>query len=300
MPTYERLQKEIFEAFPELEFEVIFVDDGSSDHSFIEIMRLKEMHDHITALQFTRNFGQVAAIYAGYEIARGAGIMNIAADLQEPVELLREMIGDFRKGEAPVILGQRTDRDESRYRKVTSGIFYRLMRRLSFANMPDGGFDVALISSEVRDKILELGESNPFWQGQILWTGYPVKFIPYARLKREIGASRWTFSKKLKYLLDGVLNYSYAPLRFFSLLGIISFLLGIIYSIIIVINYFVGGSPFTGWAPLMIVVLLFSGLQLLVLGIIGEYLWRTLEQAKNRPKYIIKKIINSYKPEKDK
>lgn len=288
VPTYERLQKEVFGAFPELEFEVIFVDDGSADHSFEEIMRLKEMHNHIIALQFTRNFGQVAAIYAGYEIARGAGIMNIAADLQEPVELLREMIGDFRKGEAPVILGQRTDRDESRYRKVTSGIFYRLMRRLSFANMPDGGFDVALISSEVRDKILELGESNPFWQGQILWTGYPVKFIPYARLKREIGASRWTFSKKLKYLLDGVLNYSYAPLRFFSLLGIISFLLGIIYSIIIVINYFIGGSPFTGWAPLMIVVLLFSGLQLLVLGIIGEYLWRTLEQARNRPKYIIK------------
>lgn len=287
-PTYKRLHKEVFEAFPELEFEVIFVDDGSTDHSFDEIMHLKEMHENISALQFTRNFGQVAAIYAGYEIATGKGIMNIAADLQEPVELLSEMIISFRKKEAPIILGQRIDREESNYRKITSGIFYRLMRRLSFSNMPNGGFDVALISKEVKDKILDLRESNPFWQGQILWTGYPLKFIPYARQKREIGTSRWTFSKKIKYLLDGVLNYSYAPLRFFSLIGIISFLLGIIYSLIIIIQYFIGGSPFTGWAPLMIVVLLFSGLQLLVLGIVGEYLWRTLEQTKNRPKYIIK------------
>ncbi len=287
--TYEALKNEVFSSFPDLKFETIFIDDGSKDNSLEEIMNVKASNDGVRVIKFTRNFGQVAAIYAGYELAEGDGIINIAADLQEPVELIKEMIACYNDQEAPIILGQRVDRDESRYRKVTSRFFYRMMRKLSFTNMPDGGFDVALISREVKEKILALDESNPFWQGQILWTGFPVKFIPYTRQKREIGKSRWTFSKKIKYLLDGVLNYSYAPLRFFSLIGIISFLLGILYSITILIQYIMGGSPFTGWAPLMIVVLLFSGLQLLVLGLIGEYLWRTLEQAKGRPKYIIEK-----------
>jgi dolichol-phosphate mannosyltransferase len=271
---------------------VIFIDDGSADNSFEEIMQIKNANDNVRVIQFSRNFGQVSAIFAGYEMARGEGILNIAADLQEPLELIKELILSFKEKEAPIILGQRIDREESNFRKFSSRFFYRLMRRLSFSNMPDGGFDVALISSEVKDKILELNESNPFWQGQILWTGYPVKFIPYKRQKRETGTSKWSFSKKIKYLLDGVLNYSYAPLRLFSLIGIISFLLGLIYSIVIVVQYFLGESPFEGWAPLMIVVLLFSGLQLLVLGLIGEYLWRTMEQAKNRPKYIIKNKIS--------
>lgn len=290
--TYSLLKNEVFSLFDDLEFEVIFIDDGSADNSFEEIMQIKNANDNVRVIQFSRNFGQVSAIFAGYEMARGEGILNIAADLQEPVELIKELISAFRQKEAPIILGQRIDREETRFRKFSSRFFYRLMRRLSFSNMPDGGFDVALISSEVKDKILELNESNPFWQGQILWTGYPVKFIPYRRRKRETGTSKWSFSKKIKYLLDGVLNYSYAPLRLFSLIGIISFLLGLIYSIVIVVQYFLGESPFEGWAPLMIVVLLFSGLQLLVLGLIGEYLWRTMEQAKNRPKYIIKNKIS--------
>lgn len=287
--TFEALKNEVFSSFPDLKFETIFIDDGSKDNSLEEIMKVKASNGGVRVIKFTRNFGQVAAIYAGYELAEGDGVINIAADLQEPIELIKEMIACYNDQDAPIILGQRIDRDESRYRKVTSRFFYRMMRKLSFANMPDGGFDVALISREVKEKILALNESNPFWQGQILWTGFPVKFIPYTRQKRKIGKSGWTFSKKIKYLLDGVLNYSYTPLRFFSLIGIISFLLGVLYSIIILIQYLMGGSPFTGWAPLMIIVLLFSGLQLLVLGLIGEYLWRTLEQTKGRPKYIIKK-----------
>jgi len=287
--TFTKLQNEVFNEFKELNFEVIFIDDGSADGSFEEIMLIKNTNENVRVIQFSRNFGQVAAILAGYECAGGEGILNIAADLQEPIELINGLITSFRNKEAPIVLGQRIGRDESSFRKFSSRFFYRIMRKLSFSNMPDGGFDVALISREVKDKIIELNESNPFWQGQILWTGYPVKFIPYKRQKRETGTSKWTFSKKIKYLLDGVLNYSYAPLRFFALIGIISFLLGIVYSIIIVIQYILGGSPFEGWAPIMIVVLLFSGLQLLVLGLIGEYLWRTLEQTKNRPRFIIKR-----------
>lgn len=285
--TYKVLKEQILSMFPDLNFEIIFIDDGSRDNSYKEMCELKELDDNVNLIQFTRNFGQVSAFYAGYEFSKGRGILNLAADLQEPPELIVSMIDSFIKKEAMIIAGKRIERDESFYRTKTSQVFYYFMRKLSFSNMPNGGFDIVLLDQKVKDFILESKESNPFWQGQILWSGYSVKFIPYNRQKREIGKSKWTFTKKTKYLLDGVLNYSYAPLRFFSILGIISFLLGIIYTIVIVISYFKGNSPFKGWAPIMIIILLFSGLQFVMMGLIGEYLWRAFEQIKKRPKYLI-------------
>lgn len=275
------------ESFRDLSYEIILIDDGSKDNSFEEMKDLKNQFHQISLLKFSRNFGQVAAIYAGYKIAKGKGVLNISADLQEPISLIFDMISSFLQNDAKIIAGQRIGRDESTYRKYTSHFFYNLMKKLSFKQMPLGGFDIVLIHEDVKTILLNLEESNPFWQGQLMWTGYPIKFIPYSRLKREIGISKWTFSKKVKYLLDGVLGYSYAPLRFFSLLGIITFFLGILYSLIIVCQYFMNQSPFDGWAPIMIVILLFSGLQLVMLGLIGEYVWRNLEQSKKRPFYII-------------
>ena len=292
--TYKKLETEVFSEHPTLNFELIIVDDGSEDNSFAEICTIKE---HITIshqiIQFTKNFGQVAAIYAGYQAAKGKGVLNIAADLQEPATLINEMIKSFLLEEAEIIAGQRIGRKDSVTSKVSSRIFYWMMKKLNFSQMPLGGFDIVLINNRVKKVLLDMKESNPFWQGQLLWTGFNVKFIPYKRLEREVGTSRWSFSKKMKYLLDGILNYSYAPLRFFSFLGLISFILGMIYAGIILIQYFNGGDPFTGWTPIMIVILLFSGLQLLTVGVIGEYLWRTLEQSKQRPMYLIKNKIDA-------
>jgi dolichol-phosphate mannosyltransferase len=285
--TYRILKEEILVKFPELQFEIIFIDDGSRDNSFNEMSEIKKTDNDVKLIQFTRNFGQVSAFYAGYEFSSGKGILNLAADLQEPPELIISIIDSFIKKEAMIIAGKRIERDESFYRTKTSHFFYYIMKRLSFSNMPNGGFDIVIIDQKVKDFILDSKESNPFWQGQILWSGYSIKFIPYTRQKRLIGKSKWTFAKKMKYLLDGILNYSYTPLRFFSIVGMISFLLGIIYSIVIVISFLNGNSPFKGWAPIMIVILLFSGLQLMMTGIIGEYLWRAFEQTKNRPKYVI-------------
>jgi dolichol-phosphate mannosyltransferase len=287
--TYKILKEKIFVKFPNLQFEIIFIDDGSRDNSYNEMCEIKESDDNVKLIQFTRNFGQVAAFYAGYRFSNGKGILNIAADLQEPPEFIISMIDSYIKKEALIIAGKRIERDESLYRTKTSQFFYYIMRLLSFSNMPNGGFDIVLLDQKVKDFILDSKESNPFWQGQILWSGYSIKFIPYIRQKRVIGKSKWTFTKKMKYLLDGVLNYSYSPLRFFSIVGMISFLLGIIYSIVIVISFINGNSPFKGWAPIMIVILLFSGLQLMMTGVIGEYLWRAFEQTKNRPKYVINK-----------
>jgi dolichol-phosphate mannosyltransferase len=287
--THKILKNEVLSKFPDLTFEIIFIDDGSKDSSLSEMREIKAEDPCVNIIQFTRNFGQVSAFYAGYENAKGKACLNIAADLQEPPELIVSMIKSYINGEAQIVAGNRIEREESYYRKKTSHLFYYFMQKLSFPNMPKGGFDVVLIDEVVKEYLLNTNESNPFWQGQLLWSGYSVKFIPYNRQKREIGISRWSFAKKLKYLLDGILNYSYSPLRFFSVLGILTCLLAILYSIIITIVYLFGNTPFQGWAPLMIVTLLFSGLQLVMLGIIGEYLWRVFEQVRNRPKFIIKK-----------
>jgi len=273
------------------DYEIIFVDDGSGDNSFLELIKIKQLDSKVKIIRLSRNFGQVAAIYAGYKSASGDCVVNLAADLQEPSELIEKMIYSFSNENYELVICKREDREEGWYRKVTSLFFYTLIKKLSFENMPLGGFDIVLMSKRIKEILLSNGEANPFWQGQVLWSGFQIKYIPYTRLKREIGKSRWTFSKKVKYLIDGMLAYSYLPLRCMTLLGIFLFVAGIAYSLYITIAYFYGDVPFKGWAPIMILILILSGIQMLMLGILGEYLWRTLDQVRNRPMFLIDKII---------
>jgi dolichol-phosphate mannosyltransferase len=275
-----------------LTYEFIFVDDGSRDRSFETLMELQKRSKNIRIVKFTRNFGQVSAIYAGYEYSSGACQVNISADLQDPPELIAEMLEMFRKKSYDIVICSREGRDENLFRILSSKFFYFVIKKLSFRNMPKGGFDYCLISAKVKEHLLRSKEINPFWQGQILWPGYTMYRIPYTRQKREHGKSQWDFSKKIKYLIDGVLAYSYFPLRLMSAIGIITFLLGILYAIVIVIRYFTGNYPFQGWAPIMILLLVLSGIQMLMIGISGEYLWRILDQVRNRPKYEIDRIID--------
>jgi len=158
--------------------------------------------------------------------------------------------------------------------------------------MPAGGFDFFLISKRVKESILINYESNPFVQGKILWTGFNKKFIAYNREKRKHGKSQWSFSKKIKYLIDGVMGYSYLPLRLMSLVGIIISFFGFAYAATIFCAKIFGGIPIAGWAPIMMMILILSGIQMLMLGIIGEYLWRALDQVRNRPLYIIDRTYN--------
>jgi|SRR6056297_2133382 len=288
--TFEELQHKVI-APNNRSCEVIFIDDGSGDNSLNEILALKEAYPGIIkVIKLTRNFGQVAAMMAGYSIARGKCIVNVSADFQDPPELINEMIHHYFNDNYEIVVGTRLARDESWHRIICSKMFYWMIRKMSFRNMPPGGFDLALISHRVKNIILKNQEANPFWQGQILWTGYKVKFVPYSRRKREIGESTWTFPKLLKYLIDSMMSYSYLPLRMISAIGIFLALSGFIYAIIIFIVRLTGGIPNTGWAPLMIVMLILSGVQMLMLGIVGEYLWRNLDQARNRDLYIIEEL----------
>jgi dolichol-phosphate mannosyltransferase len=291
--TFEKVKQQMDAYNGIQEYEVILVDDGSGDNSFGEMLHLKQQYpDIVKLIKFTRNFGQLAAIKAGYNFAKGNCVINISADLQDPPELITEMLNFHTQQQFEIVVCTREDREESWFRKKTSRMFYKAMQRLTFKNMPEGGFDFTLISKKVADAFNSNFEANNFWQGQILWTGFPVKFIPYKRLKRDSGTSRWTFSKKIKYLLDGIMAYSYFPLRFMAVLGIILFLLGIIYAAVIIFMYFFDDVPFKGWAPIMILVLVLSGIQMLMLGIIGEYLWRTLDQVRGRPPFIIETVMD--------
>ena len=285
------MQEQVISVFPDKQFEYVFVDDGSQDGSYRELQAIKVQSTvPVTLVKLARNFGQVPAMMAGYAHARGKAVINMSADLQDPPELICQMIRHHLDEHFHIVICTRESREEGYYRRVTSKLFYNLMKKLSFKNMPQGGFDFVLISGMVKDLILSNQEANPFWQGQILWPGFKVKWIPYRRNKREIGISRWTFSKKIKYLLDGVLAYSYVPIRMMSLIGVFVALAGFLYTIVIIINWALGNSPFTGWSPLMIVILLLSGLQMIMTGLIGEYVWRTLDQVKNRPLYVIERI----------
>jgi polyisoprenyl-phosphate glycosyltransferase len=291
--TFAELRKVVMDVHPDRRFEVIFVDDGSGDKSLEVLFRLREQNPGIVrVIKLTRNFGQVFALEAGFRACRGEFVVEISADGQDPAAVLNEMIRGHYEEKYDVVIATRAGRDESLERKMTSRVFYSLVRRLSFPQMPNGGFDFVSMSRRALEVFLRNTESHPFFQGQILWMGFRTKFVSYQRRRRVVGTSRWGFARRLTYLIDGVLSYSYFPLRCMSVLGLMCSFLGFLYAIIIFVAKILGGVPVEGWAPLMIVILMLSGIQMLMLGIIGEYLWRTLAQVRGRDRYVIDQIFD--------
>lgn len=292
-PTIEAIKEKVIARNPSRTCEVIFVDDGSGDNSLAELLEIhRENPGLVRVIKLSRNFGQPSARLAGYSHSRGRCAIHLTADLQDPVELINDMLAAHFDEHYEVVIAERTSRDESAFRRVTSRIFYGLMRKLSFPNMPIGGFDYLLIGERVRRLIVESRESNPFFQGQVLWTGYPFKSLHYTRRRREIGRSRWTFGKKFKLLIDGVLNYSYLPLRLMSVVGIGLALLGFLGALYVLVRWLLGAYTVFGWAAIMIIIMFLSGIQMMMLGVIGEYLWRTLDQARERRPYVVDRIYD--------
>ena len=286
------LDKEVFQQLPRRSGEIIFVDDGSGDGSFKVLAELQSKNpDRIRVIKLSRNFGQLNAIWCGLKNSTGMVSAVISADGQDPAAMIKEMFTTYFESGSEVVICTRADRDESAWRKLTSGIFYRLMRNLCFSNMPVGGFDFFTLGSKAREALLSNYQQHGFLQGQILRLGFNPHFIAYNRRAREHGESRWTFAKKLTYLLDGVIGYSFFPLRMMSFFGIIMALAGFMYAISVLISRLVSGNPVQGWAPLMIVILVMGGVQMIMLGIIGEYLWRTKAQVTAAPPYIIETVL---------
>jgi polyisoprenyl-phosphate glycosyltransferase len=284
--THEKIQSIFASELTDHDYEIVFVDDGSKDGSLAEILELKERDRYIKAITFTRNFGQMAAMLAGFKEATGDAVINISADLQDPVELIPQMLNSWRGG-SEIVICHRTDRADTLLAKLFSSLAYGVLR-ISLPSIPSGGFDFVLMDRKVMDSFNAVDVRHRFFQGDLLWTGYRTSFIPYARLKRTIGKSQYNFGKKLKNFLDAVLDASYLPIRFISLLGLVTSALGVLYSATIVVSWLRGETPFAGWAPLMIAILMVGGLIMVMLGVIGEYVWRINEEVRKRPNYVVR------------
>ena len=284
--TYEKIQTVFLNELDHHDYEIVFVDDGSTDGSLREMLALKKDDRRIKVVTFTRNFGQMAAMLAGFKEATGDAVINISADLQDPVELIPQMVKKWQEG-AETVICYRTDRSDTLAAKLFSWLAYGALR-LSLPQIPPGGFDFVLMDRKVMDAFNVIDVRHRFFQGDLLWTGYRTSFIPYVRLKRTIGKSQYNFWKKLKNFLDAILDASYLPIRFISLAGVVTSLLGVVYSATIVFSWLRGETPFEGWAPIMIVILLVGGLIMVMLGVIGEYVWRINEEVRKRPNYVVR------------
>jgi dolichol-phosphate mannosyltransferase len=259
----------------------------------------KENPGFVRIIDLTRNFGQVSALMAGFAHVRGRCVIAMSADGQDPPSIINEMLSSYFNEGYDVVIATRAGRDESYYRVVTSRIFYALIKKMIFSEMPDGGFDFTLMSRRALQIFMRNSKAHFFYQGQILWMGFRTKFIEYYRNARIAGQSRWTFAKKITYLIDGILAFSFLPIRLMSLAGIALACLGFLYAIIVFFNKLIFGNPIQGWTPLMIVVLVLGGFQSLILGIIGEYLWRTMAQVQNRDMYVINHVYENQEAPQD-
>lgn len=273
-----------------IDVEYVFVDDGSADGSWAWLERFVAREPRATAIRLSRNFGSFTACAAGLAHARGRAAVVISADLQDPPELIPAMVGEWRKGHE-VVLAVRNRREDPWHQRLASGLYYRLMRRWALRDMPKGGFDFCLIDRKVVDIVTRIDERNTSLMGLVLWTGFRRAEIPYTRRAREKGRSMWTLRKKLKYFADSLVAFSYTPIRIVQGLGALIALLGFVWAVAIVVLRLRGTIEIEGWATLMFVVLILGGIQLVTLGVLGEYLWRALDESKRRPTYIVDRVV---------
>ncbi|WP_340387731.1 glycosyltransferase family 2 protein [Paenibacillus sp. FSL E2-0151] len=283
--TVPRLQK-LQNLMPECDFEFIFVDDGSKDRSLELLLEARDRDSRIKVVKLSRNFGSMSAIQAGLGHTTGDCVGIIAADLQDPPEMFREMLDHWKEGKK-IVLGTRADREESFSQKLFSNTYYYLLEKLALKNYPKGGFDFLLIDQQVVQEVLNIQEKNTNIMSLIFWLGHDQIQIPYVRQERKLGKSRWTLSKKIKLFVDSFVSFSYAPIRFMSLIGFFTALLSILYGAFVVISTIFGIIELQGWTTIIALITFLLGVIMVMLGIIGEYLWRILDESRERPSYVI-------------
>jgi dolichol-phosphate mannosyltransferase len=272
----------------DMEFEYILVDDGSRDGTFDAILAFRRQYpDKVKVLRLAANVGSHNAILAGLHYATGDVCVILAADLQDPPELIPKMIQYWRQG-FKLVLANRTDREESLGQRFFATTFHFLMKKLALPNIPDGGFDLVAFDAALKDEIVRMSEKNTHILYLLVWLGYDYVNIPYTRRKRDIGVSRWTLAKKIKLLIDSFIAFSFVPIRAISFLGLFLGLVAFAYGGFVIIARIFGWIPYVqGWSSLMVVLMLVSAFQMIALGIIGEYVWRVLDAARARPNFIV-------------
>lgn len=284
-PLYCDIQEKLY-VHEEYEWEIVLVNDGSQDNSYDVMKELADQDNRIKIYNLSRNFGSHAAILCGLSKCSGDCAVVKAADLQEPTEMIIEMIDSWEKGNN-VVLAVRKARKEGIGQKVFANLYYWLVRKTSFPNMPKGGFDVYLLDKKVIKVLMSLDERNSALTGQILWSGFKTKKIYYTRLQREVGKSRWTLKKKIRLVTDTLFSFSTLPITIVSAIGALSCVGAIVWAVLVLIFKMKGLIGVSGWTTLFIFNLFSFGITMLTLGILGGYLWRTFDASRNRPPYII-------------
>lgn len=270
-----------------MDYECIFVDDGSTDHTFDEIRKLATIDNHISGISFSRNFGHQTALTAGLQASKGDLVVMMDADGQHPPELITKLLEEYEKG-FDIVNTQRLDTaDAGMGKKLSSKWYYKILNMLSDVRIEPASSDFRLMTRRAVDAFLQFEEKERFTRGLISWMGFNQALVPYVAPERMTGQSKYTLGKMLRFAFVGITSFSSKPLKFSIYAGVLSLIFGFVYSIYIVIIYALGDT-ITGWASMMLVILFLGGIQLLSLGIIGEYLASIFNESKKRPLYFIK------------
>lgn len=289
---YEELMKnQPFFDEKKLEVEIIYVDDGSKDGTVMEVKKLAQKDARVKMVSFSRNFGKEAAIYAGFQKADGDYVVMMDADLQDPPSLLPEMFSYMEKGYDSVATRRVSRKGEPKIRSFFARLFYKLMNKISKADIVDGARDYRLMTRQVVDSILAMGEYNRFSKGIFGWVGYETKWIEYENVERVHGETKWSFWKLFIYSIEGITAFSTVPLAIASIMGVLFCAAAFVMILFILIRSLVWTDPVGGWPSLVCIICLVSGVQLFCLGIVGQYLSKTYLEVKKRPIYLVKEEI---------
>ena len=288
LPIFYQTVVDMEEQLSSVDIEFLFVDDGSRDNTLQVCRQLHEKDNRVHYVSFSRNFGKEAGIFAGLEKAKGDYVVIMDADLQDPPALLPEMLGYIQSGEYECIATRRVDRKgEPPIRSWFARRFYRLMNKISSADIVDGARDYQMMTRKVVDAIVSMREYNRFSKGIFGWVGFKRKWIEFENVERVAGETKWSFWKLFIYAIDGIVAFSTAPLVMASVFGLIMCIVAFIFIIVIIVRTLIFGDPTNGWPSMVCIMLLIAGIQLLCMGILGQYLSKAYLEAKNRPIYLV-------------
>lgn len=288
LPLFYKEITRVAEEMKEVDFEFLFINDGSKDAT-IDILRdLSKKDKRVRYVSFSRNFGKEAAMYAGFKEATGDYVAVMDADLQDPPALLPEMLNYIKVEGYDSVATRRVSREgEPPIRSFFARMFYKLINKISKADIVDGARDYRLMTRQMVNAILDMGEYNRFSKGIFGWVGFNTKWLPYENIERVAGETKWSFWKLFIYSIEGIVAFSTAPLVISSIMGILFCLIAFLFIIFIVVKTLIFGDPTSGWPSLVCILFLVSGVQLFCMGIMGQYLSKTYLETKKRPIYII-------------
>ena len=287
--TYQVIKRDVLDKRKDIDFEIVCVDDGSKDKTLDELKKVQAIDPRIRIVKLSKNFGEFRAIVAGMSVAKGDAVAVMSADLQDPPRLIVDFIKNWEEGHK-VVIAARSKRNEPWLKNFLANTYYKIVRALVVEDYPKRGFDFFLIDKSVKDILVNMQEKNSSIYVQLIWTGFTPKVIEYTRENREKGVSMWTYRKRINLFIDTFIVFSYKPIRMITFFGIIMSIFGFIFAVYSLYDTLVNGVVAQGWASIMVAVLVIGGIQLIMLGLIGEYVWRNLDETRKRPLYIIDEV----------